>query len=216
MLRIPCQAFTLSGLRKGKEDPRHLWPDVARITAEIAPEWVFFENVPGHLPLGLQDVCRDLQTMGYRVAARVVSAAEVGGSHLRDRVFILGHANIQDGRQPGLRGAEPRGDVIQKRSKSDRQPDWPEATGHELVPAVGHDASDGLDGRSLPLFPPVPGDLAQWRETLDRRPDLKPCLHRFDDGVAFGVDRSAAAGNGVVSLAAAHAYCALRIELDAG
>jgi len=65
----PCQPFTLSGLRQGENDPRHLWPDVARITGEIAPEWVFFENVPGHLTLGFQDVTRDLQAMGYRVAA---------------------------------------------------------------------------------------------------------------------------------------------------
>lgn len=98
----PCQPFTLSGLRKGEHDPRHLWPDVARIVGEVQPEWCFFENVPGHLTLGLRDVVGDLQRMGYRVAARIQSAAEVGASHRRDRLFILAHADVQGFGQPGL------------------------------------------------------------------------------------------------------------------
>ncbi|MEL7113968.1 MAG: DNA cytosine methyltransferase, partial [Pseudomonadota bacterium] len=75
----PCQPFTFSGLRRGGDDPRHLWPDVARVIEEVAPSTVFLENVPGHLSLGFRDVVGDLQSLGYRVAARVVSAAEVGG-----------------------------------------------------------------------------------------------------------------------------------------
>jgi DNA (cytosine-5)-methyltransferase 1 len=210
----PCQPFTLSGKRKGEHDPRHLWPDVARIVCEVRPEWLFFENVPGHLTLGLQDVTRDLQALGYRVAARVVSAAEVGGSHTRERLFILAHADVQGIGQQGLHPSGAKGAAVQDRSEPDWIADRNSKRSSGLDAILGADDGIGLDTQNLPAFPPVPSDFVKWGEILNRSPDLKPNLHGLDDGVAFGLDRSAAAGNGVVSLAAAHAYCALRAELD--
>lgn len=85
----PCQPFSEAGRRKGKEDPRHLWPHVARIIAECRPAYAFLENVPGHVSLGLRDVCADLRQMGYHVSAGIFSAAECGAPHLRKRLFIL-------------------------------------------------------------------------------------------------------------------------------
>src|SRR5699024_10885810 len=38
MAGYPCQPFSAAGQRRGEDDERHLWPDVARIIAEIAPE----------------------------------------------------------------------------------------------------------------------------------------------------------------------------------
>ncbi len=37
-------------------DPRHLWPQFARIISECQPEWVFLENVANHLNLGYREV----------------------------------------------------------------------------------------------------------------------------------------------------------------
>ncbi|WP_454283664.1 DNA cytosine methyltransferase [Roseovarius sp. MBR-79] len=56
----PCQPFSAAGKRGGADDPRHLWPDVARVIGECSPEWVFLENVPGHVTLGLETVLREL------------------------------------------------------------------------------------------------------------------------------------------------------------
>lgn len=209
----PCQPFTLSGLRQGDDDPRHLWPDVARIVDEIAPEWCFFENVPGHLTLGLRDVVGDLQRMGYRVAARIQSAAEVGASHRRDRLFILAHANVQRVRQPGLHTGVPGGIAVQERSESDRQTGGHQERYQRLDPVLGHYDCLGMDPGPLPIFAPGPGEFGLWRKTLKTRPDLKPCLQRLDDGLANGLDRSAAAGNGVVPMAAARAFKELKAAL---
>ena len=89
----PCQPFSAAGKRGGADDPRHLWPEVARVVRECAPEWVFLENVAGHVTLGLETVLRELWRMGYTPAAGLFSAAEVGAPHQRLRIFILAHTD---------------------------------------------------------------------------------------------------------------------------
>ena len=87
----PCQPFSVAGRKLGDKDPRHLWPHVARIVREIEPRLCFFENVGGHLRLGFEQVHDDLRSMGYRVAAGLFTAEEVGASHKRERLFILAY-----------------------------------------------------------------------------------------------------------------------------
>lgn len=93
----PCQPFSLAGLRRGVEDSRHLWPHVARIVGECNPAIVFLENVPGHLSLGFDQVCGDLGRMGYRVAAGIFSALEVGATHRRERLFAMAVTGCEHG-----------------------------------------------------------------------------------------------------------------------
>ncbi|WEJ79271.1 DNA cytosine methyltransferase [Paracoccus versutus] len=85
----PCQPFSVAGKRRGADDPRHLWPHVARIVGEIEPPFVFLENVAHHLRLGFPEVASGLVRMGYRLAAGLFTAAEVGAPHKRERLFIL-------------------------------------------------------------------------------------------------------------------------------
>lgn len=212
----PCQPFSLAGHRKGEDDPRHLWPEVARIVRESGPEWCFFENVIGHLSLGFDTVAGELQGMGYRVAAGVVSAAEVGGSHIRERMFILAHADLQGQRQSRLHRSDAgAGSGVQERPQPGGQSDRPMECGQGMGADVGHDDGGRVEAPAPGLFPPMPGDLVEWGETLGRFPQLKPSLQRLDDGVATWLDRSSAAGNGVVPLAAARAWRMLRAELEA-
>ncbi|AUH33114.1 DNA cytosine methyltransferase [Paracoccus tegillarcae] len=85
----PCQPFSVAGKRRGAEDPRHLWPHVARIIGEVEPPFVFLENVAHHLRLGFPEVAGGLVALGYRLAAGLFTAAEVGAPHRRERLFIL-------------------------------------------------------------------------------------------------------------------------------
>ncbi|MBZ0130574.1 MAG: DNA cytosine methyltransferase [Rhodobacteraceae bacterium] len=98
----PCQPFSAAGKRGGVNDPRHLWPEVARIIGECRAEWVFLENVAGHVSLGLETVLRELWSMGYTPAAGLFSAAEVGAPHQRMRVFILAHTDEPASRHRSL------------------------------------------------------------------------------------------------------------------
>jgi len=206
----PCQPFSLAGNRLGADDPRHLWPEVARIVREVAPRWCFFENVPGHLSLGFDHVAGELQGMGYGVAACVVSAAEVGAPHVRERMFILADANLQEFGQHGLHQAGSWRSEINEGRAPRRQTDGAEERGLQLDSDVGVSAFHGLDAPFPGIFPPLPGSFAEWRDRLLDRPDLEPSVQRLADGLATRLDRTAAAGNGVVPLAAARAWRMLR------
>lgn len=96
----PCQPFSAAGQRKGADDERHLWPEVARVIRECAPEWVFLENVAGHVSLGLETVLRELWDMGFTPAAGLFSAGETGAAHERLRIFIVAHRPRQREREP--------------------------------------------------------------------------------------------------------------------
>lgn len=88
----PCQPFSLAGKRLGAEDDRHLWPAIAALVAELRPARCLFENVAGHITMGLDDVLADMEALGYACQAIVVPAAAVGAPHRRDRVWILADA----------------------------------------------------------------------------------------------------------------------------
>ena len=101
----PCQPFSAAGKRAGKDDPRHLWPWIADGIRILRPRICFFENVEGHISLGLSSVISDLEELGYKVSWGIFSAREVGAPHQRKRVFILAYS-ISSGMCGGRSGCE--------------------------------------------------------------------------------------------------------------
>ena len=104
----PCQPFSLAGKQKGTEDDRHIWPHIFRIVAQKRPAWCVFENVYGHIALGLDQVLADLEAEGYTTRTFIVPACGVNAPHRRDRLWIVGHTE-DNGRnrgatQPGRKG----------------------------------------------------------------------------------------------------------------
>ncbi|MBY0011479.1 DNA cytosine methyltransferase [Paenibacillus typhae] len=91
----PCQPFSNAGKREGKNDDRHLWPEVKRLLEEIRPRWFIGENVAGHVTLGLDDVLSDLGSIGYTAQPVVIPAVAVGAPHRRDRVFIPANSECE-------------------------------------------------------------------------------------------------------------------------
>ncbi|MGT2515673.1 DNA cytosine methyltransferase [Sphingomonas panni] len=218
----PCQPFSYAGRRGGDSDPRHLWPEVARIAGEIEPEWIFCENVEGHLSMGYADVEACLRGMGYTTKAGIFTAREAGASHRRRRLFILAHADRLGWRlraRSGAEGREPIDDGAIRlrhgfgRAVLDGRGD------QELDVALAGDASDRVDAGCYdrPIFAPGPGEFQEWDRLLAQHPDLQPALLRDGDGMADRVERTRGAGNGVCSLAASLAWAVLKTahQLDA-
>jgi DNA (cytosine-5)-methyltransferase 1 len=92
---FPCQPYSLAGKRKGKEDDRHLWPEMCRAIREIQPTWVVGENVFGLVNwdggLVFNEVQADLEAEGYEVFPYVLPAASVNAPHRRDRVWFVAY-----------------------------------------------------------------------------------------------------------------------------
>jgi DNA (cytosine-5)-methyltransferase 1 len=90
---FPCQPYSSAGQRKGKEDERHLWPQMLRAIREIKPKYIVGENVFGLLNwnggMVFDEVHSDLEFEGYEVQAVVIPAAAVNAPHGRDRVWFV-------------------------------------------------------------------------------------------------------------------------------
>lgn len=236
----PCQPFSVAGRRRGADDPRHLWPHVARVVDECRAGSVFLENVPNHLNLGYREVREELECLGFRVAEGLFAAAEVGAPHRRERLFVLARrvADTESLRGHTLERGEPHrtappvanGEGLRRQPAERRT-----AAGggpHRACPLLGDPVGQGLaqrpggtgdDGAQQSpaqraggerAFPPGPGDADGWRDWLRRHPDTEPAVRRGADGLAFRVDRLRLCGNGVVPLVAAYAWRTLSARLD--
>lgn len=94
---FPCQPYSTAGKRLGKEDDRHLWPEMLRAIREIQPSWIVGENVYGLTNwdggLVFEEVQADLEAEGYEVQPIVLPAASVGAPHRRDRVWFVAYSS---------------------------------------------------------------------------------------------------------------------------
>ena len=185
----PCQPFSAAGKRKGELDPRHLWPSVLETVRALRPRGVFFENVAGHISLGLFDVLSDLESSGYRTAWGCYSASSVGAPHRRERVFILGLAD----------------------ANSDSQSDRAEHAEASRMPGILADASGRRQRETAHRWPTPPGDRQGANEPSRT---IEPRLGRNANGLPDRVDRLRALGNSVVPQQAEMAFIDLWNQLQ--
>ena len=95
---FPCQPYSSAGKRLGKEDERHLWPEMLRAIREIQPSWVVGENVRGltnwNGGMVFDEVQAELETQGYEVLPFLLPACAVNAPHRRDRIWFVVHSNL--------------------------------------------------------------------------------------------------------------------------
>ena len=94
---FPCQPYSMAGKRLGKEDSRHLWPQMLRAIREIKPTYVVGENVLGLVNwnggLVFEEVQADLEAEGYEVQPYVLPAASLNAPHRRNRIFFVAYSD---------------------------------------------------------------------------------------------------------------------------
>lgn len=90
---FPCQPYSTAGKRKGKNDDRHLWPEMLRAIREISPRYIVGENVYGLINwnggMVFDEVQADLEAEGYEVIPVILPACAVNAPHRRDRVWFV-------------------------------------------------------------------------------------------------------------------------------
>lgn len=117
---FPCQPYSTAGKRLGKEDERHLWPEMLRAIREIQPIWVVGENVSGIVNwnggMVFDEVQADLEAAGYEVLPFLLPAAGVNTPHKRERVWFIAYATgkLQQGNEPRKCGDKRRENVQQE------------------------------------------------------------------------------------------------------
>ena len=133
---FPCQPFSVAGLKQGKADDRHLWPEMLRIISECRPRWVIGENVSGFINMALDDVSSDLENEGYEVRTFVLPACSVDARHRRDRVWVVGHAISEHGwrgsDRRGGAGLEVDGDILDEAGRQ-QIPDSTDRSGADVA-----------------------------------------------------------------------------------
>lgn len=124
---FPCQPYSSAGKRLGKEDDRHLWPEMCRVIREVSPRWIVGENVRGILTwdegLVVKEVLADLADAGYTpIPPFLLPASGVGANHERYRTWFVAYSQEVG----GLWGTGPRqGHSDGKRENSQEEPnDW--------------------------------------------------------------------------------------------
>ena len=114
----PCQPFSASGKRGGEEDPRHIFPHIAEIVAQTRPTYCVFENVYGHISLGLDKVLSQMGSLDYATATFIVPAAGFR-PHKRDRLWII-CKNMANTNNEGIWSCERGSDVDNEGSSGER------------------------------------------------------------------------------------------------
>ena len=224
----PCQPFSAAGKRLGKNDPRHLWPGIANGIRILQPRVLCFENVDGHISLGLREVIEELGELGYKATWGIFSAREVGAPHQRKRVFILAYRN--DSGLEGWYSTVMRGSASELLARSGSPSIWPsrpnetqynwepprvvgdtnserpqERTGARGAGLQGTHADGGADTERQ-TEPPLGGDVNGTPSGMDYAELCISCDNRTDELRLLG--------NGVVPSTAERAFLILANQLD--
>jgi DNA (cytosine-5)-methyltransferase 1 len=194
---FPCQDISAAGRGAGIKGTRSgMWFHMARIVGEVRPRYVFVENSPMLTSRGLHRVLGDLAEMGFDAQWGVVSAADVGAPHQRDRIWIVAHS------------AGPRRDEGSLQIKRSNGRTFESGSSIELVKSSGSSAFVANFDSAQRKGNERTKRSVKERTFISKSSwwDAEPNVGRVANGVAARVDRLKAIGNGQVPAVAATAW----------
>ena len=90
---FPCQDISVAGRGAGLAGERSgLFFEIVRLIGDLQPRFVFLENVAAITVRGAERVVGELCRLGYDCRWGILSAADVGANHRRERWWLLAHA----------------------------------------------------------------------------------------------------------------------------
>lgn len=193
---FPCQDLSVAGRRAGLDGKRSgLFFQICRLASETKAPFIFLENVPGIRTKGLGRVLKELDKLGYDCRWGLLSAADVGANHKRERWFLLAHSNNTrlEGRISGSlqerAGERPVGEGGTPVADAKSQQDW-------WLQSSGFRPDAGASGCGMRT---KPRSNDSWWEA-------EPNVGRVAHGIPKRVDRLRALGNAVVPAQAREAF----------
>ena len=177
----------LPGSDGGAADDRAIWPEMFRVISEARPAWVLGENVPGIIPMELDNVLSDLEGIGYATRAFVIPACAVDARHRRDRVWIIGR-NTANSKSTRLEGF----------GTDTRQPEISESWNDSTLADTPGEGANRHRSRTLAQYSDsgVSGEYCRWQDESEWF--AKSGMGRISHGVRNRVDRLKGLGNAIV------------------
>ncbi len=203
---FPCQDISIAGKGDGLDGERSgMWKEMARIIGEVRPRYTFIENSPMLTSRGLERVLADLAKMGFDAEWGVLSAADIGANHKRERIWIVGrNTKWQLAHANGIGHLHRKSEVNATIGRFNALSNTPSSCSK-----VSNSSSKNVEGHELPIGTSERyfafGSNSWW--------SVEPNVDRVADGVAARVDRLKAIGNGQVPLCAATAWNILNERL---
>lgn len=194
---FPCQDISVAGLGAGLDGERSgLFFEIERLIGDLAPPFVFLENVPAIRTRGAAAVGGCLADYGYDCRWGSLSAFDVGAPHKRERWWLLAFRS------------ESFPDAIRKQLRHEQG--WGGGPGgqgsaiardHGAPEPLADAASAGQQGAwGLADAAGEPGPfVGGWW-------DVEPSVGRVAHGVRKRVDRLRGLGNAVVPAQAREAF----------
>jgi DNA (cytosine-5)-methyltransferase 1 len=93
---FPCQGFSVANTKRSMKDERNfLYKEMLRVIKDKNPKFFVAENVKGLLSMEkgkiFEMIKKDFESLGYKVDARLLNAAEYGVPQARERLVIIGN-----------------------------------------------------------------------------------------------------------------------------
>ena len=218
---LPCPAFSCAGKQKGNGDSRawgedfdpadeSTWgpqPHYLRLAEQILPGIVIIENVPQYLTGGhYAPVGEILYPMGYEYQDAILgTASSVGGSHKRERCFIMavhreydiwarlreiGVEELADSLRNGAGKGSGNGKKVRALSRKERgggkglnlateTKRWPTSAARDVK---GMNGEAHTESRERPHLDQLPNAVKNWATATAKHGGMDPVAERTRPG----------------------------------
>lgn len=202
---FPCQDISCAGKKAGiKEGTRSsLFFELIRIVRLVRPRYILLENVAGLLANGMGDVLKELSECGYDAEWSVVSAAEVGAVHKRERVFIIAYTQSSGWDSSRGEGTQSGTDVALIRSSTEDAVSYSDSNGCAIatstdqgrqITLMGSTEFTNANNEGLETWQresseqETLGKLEQSPSGIDGETEVEPYIYRENDGFSRKLD----------------------------
>jgi len=217
---FPCQDISIAGKQRGihEGNKSSLWWEMHRIIGILEPRIIVLENVAAITSVGGTDVIGSLAEIGYDCQWSVISAAQCGAPHRRDRWFCIAYPHstnetITRKTTKSKTIGRIRKTIIQPKNKYTGE----ENTGGKNIHHIRWpNISETSSNPGCKRFQEYPNQLQQtiretsslsqhshWRTSHSewnywKEYQAPSAICRVDDGIPNRVDRLRALGNAIV------------------